>query len=91
MVENLDRTMSARSRGRSEKQQRAVNRVAQDMCNEARGNSNRGRLCGDLTMLEYHDSKTENIGKEQTYVVCGKLLDVPHVLVSLTFTIKLLE
>ena len=91
MAENLDGTISARSMGRPAKKQNVINHVTQYIHNEARGNSNRGRLCGDLTMLEYHDSKTENIGKEQTYVVCGKLLDVPHVLVSLTFTIKLLE
>ena len=73
MVENADGTISERSRGRLAKQQSVINRVTQDMHNEARGNSNSGRLCGDLTMLEYHDSKMEKTGKEHTCLVCGEM------------------
>ena len=73
MVENADGTISARSRGRPVRQQRVINRVTKDMYNKARGKRNRGRLCGDLTMIEYRDSKMEKTGKEHICVVCGEI------------------
>ena len=72
MVENSYGTISARSRDRRAKQQSIINGVTQNMRNAARGNRNSGRLCGDLTILEHHDSTMEKTGKEHTCVVRGE-------------------
>ena len=57
MVQNKDGTITTRARGRPAKDQKVINRATQEMYDIARGSSNRGRLCGELTMLKYHDSK----------------------------------
>ena len=73
MVKNADGTISKRARGRPAKDQMVINRATQEMYDNARGSSNRGRLCGDLTMLEYHNSKMEKTGAEHICVVCGEV------------------
>ena len=73
MLQNSDGTISPRSRIWTAKQQKVINRATQDIYNKARGNSNRGRLYGGLTKLEYHESKMEKTGKEHVCVVCDEI------------------
>ena len=73
LVENDDGTTSSRSPGRPAKHFKLVKQATLDMFTEQkRQGSSRSRLCGDLNMLQYHDSKMTRTGRERKCVVCGE-------------------
>ena len=73
LVENNDGTVSTRSVGRPLKHLKLVKQATLDMfTEEKRHGGGRSCLCGDLTILQYHDSKMYRTGKERNCVVCGE-------------------
>ena len=72
LVQNEETQIFKRQRGRPAKDLQIVKRVTKDMYKKAKMSSNRGRLCGDLSQLSFHDCKMEKTGKEQICVVCGE-------------------
>lgn len=79
LVENNDGTVSIRSVGRPLKHLKLVKQATLDMFTEEKRHwGGRSCLCGDLTILQYHDSKMYRTGKEQNCVVCTTNHIAPH-------------